>query len=85
LSLIQTEKFSPDNQNQNQNQNQFIDELNNRSEQLISDVSEVYDSLENIKRNIEALNDSVERNSQKSEYKLSTVEVSFKHLYIYYI
>jgi len=77
LSLIQTEKFSPDNQNQNQNQNQFIDELNNRSEQLISDVSEVYDSLENIKRNIEALNDSVERNSQKSEYKLSTVETKF--------
>ncbi|OUM61707.1 hypothetical protein PIROE2DRAFT_12204 [Piromyces sp. E2] len=70
LAHVQTQNYNPDNQSQNE----FIEDLSNKSEQLISDVSEVYDSLEKIKHTVDAINDSVERNSQKSDYKINSVE-----------
>jgi len=72
LSLIQTQKYSPNNQ-PNQN-DEFISDINNRSDQLISDVGELYDHVEALKHSVDSLNDSVERNSQKTEYKINSVE-----------
>lgn len=55
-------------------QNETIEEINNRSNQLISDVSETYDRVEALNQKIEYLNDSVERDSQKNEYKINSLE-----------
>ncbi|ORX57344.1 concanavalin A-like lectin/glucanase [Piromyces finnis] len=70
LSLIQSQKYS----RETSNQNEYIDDLNNKSEQLISDINVVYETLETLKNSVETLNDSVERNSQKNDYKINSVE-----------
>jgi len=60
--------------NGDSNNNETFEEMNSRSEQLMSDVSEIYDSLENLKQKVDSLNDSVERDSQKNEYKFNSIE-----------
>jgi len=71
LSLMQSQKYSPGQSNQNDD---LINDFNNRSNQLISDVSELYDSLETLKHSVDTIYDSIERNSQKNDYKINSVE-----------
>eukprot|EP00833_Pecoramyces_ruminatium_P014075 jgi/Orpsp1_1/1188107/evm.model.d7180000062478.1 len=70
LSNIQDPQFKSNSGN-----DISLDDLNHASEQIMYQQQEMTENFEGVKQQIENMNDSMERNSQKFEYKLNSVEV----------